>query len=86
MFILGIFNSILNAGLLIFINNTIMKQPIPFFPEYDWALFIGIILASLVCSRFFQTFMIKLTNNLLFEFEISILKNFVSLLIRILKK
>lgn len=74
MFILGIFNSILNAGLLIFINNTIMKQPIPFFPEYDWALFIGIILASLVCSRFFQTFMIKLTNNLLFEFEISILK------------
>lgn len=74
MLILGIFNSILNAGLLIFINNTIIKEPIPFFPEYDWALFIGIILASLICSRFFQTYMIKLTNNLLFDFEIMILK------------
>ncbi|MCD0467766.1 ATP-binding cassette domain-containing protein [Flavobacterium sp. ENC] len=74
MLVLGVFNSILNAGLLIFINNTIMKQPIPFFPEYDWALFIAIILASLVCSRFFQTYMIKLTNTLLFDFEIMILK------------
>ncbi|MEO6177661.1 MAG: cyclic peptide export ABC transporter [Flavobacterium circumlabens] len=74
MLILGIFNSILNAGLLIFINNTIIKEPIPFFPKYDWALFIAIILASLVCSRFFQTYMIKLTNNLLFDFEIMILK------------
>lgn len=74
MLVLGIFNSILNAGLLIFINNTIIKQPIPFFPEYDWALFIAIILASLVCSRFFQTYMIRLTNNLLFDFEIMILK------------
>ncbi|CAM1365627.1 ABC-type siderophore export system, fused ATPase and permease components [Tenacibaculum sediminilitoris] len=74
MLILGIFNSILNAGLLIFINNTIINEPIPFFPEYDWALFIAIILASLVCSRFFQTYMIKLTNNLLFDFEIMILK------------
>jgi putative ATP-binding cassette transporter len=74
MLILGIFNSILNAGLLIFINNTIIKEPIPFFPKYDWALFIAIILASLVCSRFFQTYMIRLTNNLLFDFEIMILK------------
>lgn len=74
MLVLGIFNSILNAGLLIFINNTIIKQPIPFFPEYDWALFIAIILASLVCSRFFQTYMIRLTNTLLFDFEIMILK------------
>lgn len=74
MLVLGVFNSILNAGLLIFINNTIMKQPIPFFPQYDWALFIAIILASLVCSRFFQTYMIKLTNTLLFDFEIMILK------------
>lgn len=74
MLVLGIFNSILNAGLLIFINNTIIKEPIPFFPKYDWALFIAIILASLVCSRFFQTYMIRLTNNLLFDFEIMILK------------
>jgi cyclic peptide transporter len=74
MLVLGIFNSILNAGLLVFINNTIIKEPIPFFPEYDWALFIAIILASLICSRFFQTYMIKLTNNLLFDFEIMILK------------
>ncbi len=74
MLILGIFNSILNAGLLIFINNTIIKEPIPFFPKYDWALFIAIILASLVCSRFFQTYMIRLTNTLLFDFEIMILK------------
>ncbi len=73
MLLLGVVNSVLNAGLLIFINNTIINKPLPIFPEYNWLIFILIILSSLLVSRFFQTYMIRLTNNILFDFELMIL-------------
>jgi cyclic peptide transporter len=72
--LLGIVNSILNSGLLLFINNTISQKPIPFFPENSGAVFLAIILTSLIVSQRFQVFMIRLTNDILFEFEISILQ------------
>lgn len=72
--ILGIVNSILNSGLLLFINNTITQTPLPFFPDDDWMVFVGILIVSLVVSQRFQVYMIKLTNNILFEFEISIMQ------------
>jgi len=71
--VLGIFCSLLNSGLLYFINNAISNRPLPIFPEYDWLVFIIIIATSLICSKLFQTYMIKLTNNILFDFEIEIL-------------
>lgn len=71
--LLGIFCSLLNSGLLYFINNAISNRPLPWFPDYDWLVFIIIIVTSLVCSKLFQTHMIKLTNNILFDFEIEIL-------------
>lgn len=74
MVILGLFNSVLNAGLLIFINNTILDKDLPILPQYEWQIFVGIVLASLFVSRFFQTYMIKLTNNILYGFELGILK------------
>ena len=74
MILLGLFNSVLNAGLLIFINNTILDKDLPFLPEYEWQVFVGIVLSSLLVARFFQTYMIKLTNNILYSFEMGILK------------
>jgi cyclic peptide transporter len=72
--LLGIVNSILNSGLLLFINNTVSQKPIPFFPENAGTVFLAIILTSLVVSQRFQVFMIRLTNDILFEFEVSILQ------------
>lgn len=71
--VLGVFNSLLNGGLLIFINSTIAGKPFPVFPQYNWLIFIVIVTASLICSRYFQAYMIRLTNNILFDFELTIL-------------
>jgi cyclic peptide transporter len=72
--LLGIVNTVLNSGLLMFINNTITQRPIPFFPGHSGTVFLAIILTSLVVSQRFQVFMIRLTNDILFEFEVSILQ------------
>lgn len=71
--ILGIFNSLLNSGLLVFINSTISGKPLPVFPQYDWQVFVVLILVSLLTAKLFQTHMIRMTNNLLFDFEMAIL-------------
>lgn len=71
--ILGVFNSLLNGGLLVFISNTISGKEIPFFNQNKALVFVAIILSSLICSKLFQTYMVKLTNNLLFDFELSLL-------------
>lgn len=72
--LLGIVNSILNSGLLMFINKTISQEPVPFFPGHGGTVFLVIILTSLIVSQRFQVFMIRLTNDILFEFEVSILQ------------
>jgi cyclic peptide transporter len=72
--LLGIINSIMNSGLLLFINNTINKKPIPFFPNNSGLVFLAIIFTSLLISQRFQVYMIRLTNDILFEFELSILQ------------
>ncbi|MDN5217510.1 cyclic peptide export ABC transporter [Fulvivirgaceae bacterium BMA12] len=71
--LLGGVNSVLNGGLLMFINNTIMQKPLPYFPQFDWLIFILMLLGSLLCSRMFQTHMVNMTNNILFEFDLNIL-------------
>lgn len=72
--LLGIINSILNSALLLFINNTIGQKPIPFFSGHSGLVFSAIIIASLLISQRFQVYMIRLTNEILFEFEMSILQ------------
>lgn len=72
--LLGIVNSVLNSGLLLFINKTINQEPIPIFPNHSGLFFLGIILTSLLVSQRFQVYMIRLTNDILFEFEMSILQ------------
>ncbi len=57
-----------------FINSAISQQPLPFLAEYDWLLFVGLIVLALSVSQRFQIYMIRLTNNILFEFELSILE------------
>ena len=67
-------NSLLFSGLLIFINNTIAQKPLPFFQGSEWLAFLLLLLFSIVINRIFQTYMIRLTSNILYDFEISILQ------------
>lgn len=73
LILLSAVNAALNTGLLMFINNAITQEPLPYFPEYDWMIFTGIILVSILCNRAFQTYMINLTNDILFDFELKVL-------------
>lgn len=70
----GLLNSLLNGTLLFFINAAVTGKSLPYLNAYKLPLFAGIILAALVCSRFFQVYMIRLTSNITFEFEKNILE------------
>ncbi|ASZ13289.1 cyclic peptide export ABC transporter [Chitinophaga pendula] len=71
--ILGVFNSLLNGGLLIFINSAVSGKKIPFLSAYDWQIYVVLTLSALICARTFQRYMIKITNNILFDFELEVL-------------
>ncbi|MGN7818476.1 cyclic peptide export ABC transporter [Chitinophaga sp. 22536] len=70
----GLLNSLLNGMLLFFINATVTGKTLSFPDAYKLPLFVGIVLVALVCSRFFQVYMIRLTSNITFEFEKNILE------------
>lgn len=70
--ILGIINSIWASALLLLINNKITDTPLPFFDEYDWAIYAGLIVVSFSISLYVQSYMIKLTYNLGNEINLSL--------------
>lgn len=72
--ILGGINSVLNSSLLIFINNTLGGKPFPVFPGHAGVMFAGMILFAFLINRTFQIYMVKLTNQIVLEFELSVLK------------
>ncbi|MEL6535467.1 MAG: cyclic peptide export ABC transporter [Bacteroidota bacterium] len=74
LIMLSLVNSLLSIGLLMFINRTITGEPLPYVGEYAWVFFIGLVVVSFVSNKVFQTYMIKLTNNILIEFEINIIE------------
>lgn len=72
--ILSLLNGLLYIGLLMFVNRAITKEPLPFLPEYDWAIFAGLVVVSLISTAVFQRYMIRLTNQVNFDFELTILR------------
>lgn len=72
--LLGVVNGVLNISLLMFVSNAINPGKISFVPGYDWAIFAGLVLVSMICSRLFQSYMIRLTNRINFDFELNILQ------------
>lgn len=74
LIVLGWANSLLFSGILIFINHAISQEPIPFLAGYDWLVFIGLLLFSMVVNGLFETFIIRLTNNILYDLELSVLQ------------
>jgi cyclic peptide transporter len=71
---LGIVNSVVYISLLMFINNAVSQKAQPFLPQYDWLIFICLIVGSLICTKVFQTYMVRLTYELLFQYEVAILQ------------
>lgn len=74
MILLGIVNSITSSGLLILINNSITGKTSFYNEKYSIVLFFGIMLVSIVCSRVFQYYVVNLTNEILFKFEMDVLQ------------
>lgn len=72
--LMSIVNGLLNTGLLIFINNTINHQPLPIFPEYGWLAFALLFGISLLSSKLFQTYLVRLTSNIRSDLQIAILR------------
>jgi cyclic peptide transporter len=74
IFIMGLINSLIYMGLLVFVNAAISGNVVTIVPRpYQAGAFFLLVLASLATSKFFQTHMVKLTHKLLMEFELSIL-------------
>ncbi|MDO6435730.1 cyclic peptide export ABC transporter [Flavitalea sp. BT771] len=71
--VLGAINSLVSSLVLIFIGHAIRQQPLPYFPRFDWLMFLLIILTSVTLSYIYQANIIRFTNNNLYELETSIL-------------
>lgn len=70
----GLVNSLWNVGLLGIINTTISGSEIPYSPLPVWQSFILLLFLSLITNKVFQNFMVNLTNDLSYDFGISIIE------------
>ncbi|WP_083867483.1 cyclic peptide export ABC transporter [Fulvivirga imtechensis] len=69
---LGVISSVIYSSILVFINRTVSGEPLDYFPEYDWQIFLGLIAISFLCSKLFQNYMVTISNDILFDIELSI--------------
>lgn len=72
--LLGVVNSVVYMGLLTVINGAVSDTALPAARGYDWLVFAVLVAASLICTKVFQTYMVKLTQHLLLDYELSILQ------------
>lgn len=70
---LSIVNSIFYSGILLLINSSISHTQLPYIKNNAWIYFIGLVIGSFWSNYVFQSYMTRLTNNILLEFELSIL-------------
>jgi cyclic peptide transporter len=76
--LLGLVNSILYSSILICINSVINKTRLPFIAEVHWMIYVALVLSALLVSKMFQTYLVRLTLDVQYDFEISILKKLLS--------
>ena len=70
--IIGIVNAVTHTAILYIVNMTISFQALPVLQEYNWLLFFGILLISFMTTSVFQRHLIRLANDLAYEFNIKI--------------
>lgn len=71
---LGIVNSFVYSGILVFINQTIAQKPVPYVAGWEGPAFAAMLLASFFSNRIFRFYTVRLTNDILFEYETMILQ------------
>ncbi|QJB39294.1 ATP-binding cassette domain-containing protein [Chitinophaga oryzae] len=72
LLILGGSNVVWNAGLLMLINKVLNRETLPYFGGQSWPLFIGLLVLSYWVSRLFQRYLIRISNELAFEYEMKL--------------
>ena len=72
LILLGFTNALWSNALLLLINNKINGMPLPYFEKQSMVVFVSLVVASYLVSRFFQSFMLRLTNDLSYEMGILI--------------
>lgn len=72
---LAVVNTIWSSLLLLLINSAVNQEKIPFAQGYDWQLFVVLILLSFAASKLFQNYMIKISNDVAYNLNISIFNN-----------
>lgn len=72
--LLGLINSFFYTGILVLISRILSDTPmiIPFIP--NWLLFCLLVTLAYLSSKIFQTYMIRATHTIIYEFEISLLQ------------
>ena len=74
--LLTLSNTLFNYFFLFFISNMISKRPIPFLAGYDWLAFAVMLITTLLINKASQGRLIRISYNVLFEFEQIILQKF----------
>jgi cyclic peptide transporter len=72
--LLSVVSGLLNISILTFVNTYVTGLSNNLFPEPAWIFFFSLIILAFFISLGFQRYMIRLTNDILFEFEVSILQ------------
>lgn len=68
--VVSLINSLFYSGLLIFINNVISGEKSRFFNNPDWVLFSIFLVSSFLISKFFQTYIIRLSFDMMSDYEL----------------
>jgi cyclic peptide transporter len=71
---LGLISSVTNMGILLLINMTLGGVEVPYLNEYKPLVFTGLLALSFFATRFFQNYVVTITNDILFDLELSIVQ------------
>lgn len=71
---LGIINSLLFTAILMIVNNVLAGVPIPLFPGHEMYVFGCILVVSLLLNKFFQTNIVRITKNIIYQQETALLE------------
>lgn len=74
LLLLGLLSSCTNMGMLMIINMALGGKALAFFKGPYYLLFIGLMVVSFSVTALFQNYMIRMTNDLMFDLELSIIQ------------
>ncbi len=74
LLMLGVISSLTNLGILMQINIALGGKPFLNFGQYNYLAFICLIVVSFFATLIFQSYMAELTNNIMYNLELSVIE------------